>query len=70
MKRSSRHRAFQILIVLLVMIGFATAAVRLIWEYNPTLIARLIGSSNSTKNQCTEIIDPDARLNRNQILKL
>lgn len=46
------------------------AAVRLVSEYNPTFITKLISSSASNENQCVEIIDSNALLNRNQILKL
>lgn len=69
MKRSSKHRAFQIWIVIIVLIAIAIAAVRLIWEYNPQSILSL-RPVDSIENQCTEIIAPDALLNRNQILKL
>ncbi|MCU0552887.1 MAG: hypothetical protein MUC48_26450 [Leptolyngbya sp. Prado105] len=70
MKRSSRHLAFQIWMVLLVILLVAIAVTRLISEYNPALIAGLVRSNSSTESQCVEIIDPNALLNRNQILKL
>jgi hypothetical protein len=70
MKRSSRHLAFQIWIVLIVILSVEIAATRLISEYNPTLITGLVRPNISTESQCVEIIDPNALLNRNQILKL
>jgi hypothetical protein len=53
-----------------VILSVTIAAVRLVSEYNPTFITKLISSSASNENQCVEIIDSNALLNRNQILKL
>lgn len=70
MKRSSKHRVFQIQIVMIVLIALGIAAGRLIWQYNPALVATLFRSTDSTETQCAEVIAPDASLSRNQTLRL
>jgi hypothetical protein len=56
--------------VLIIILAVTIAVIRLISEYNPALITGLVRSSISTESQCVEIIEPNALLNRNQILKL
>ncbi|MGG6265596.1 hypothetical protein ACQ4M3_06270 [Leptolyngbya sp. AN03gr2] len=70
MKRSSKHRVFQIQIVIIVLVALGIAASRLIWQYNPALVATLFRSNDPTEIQCAEILAPDASLSRNQTLKL
>lgn len=55
--------------MLLVLGAIAAASIRLLWQYNPNLLA-IKSLSSVDELQCAEVVTPDAVLSRERILKL
>lgn len=69
MNQRQKNRYLRTPLVLLVLSATAAASIRLLWQYNPNLLA-IKSLSSVDELQCAEVVTPDAALSRERILKL